>query len=149
MWVDSSGLYSHNSSFIHHIAWDPLSWHVKKPQTLTSQRSQWMMQHSAQTEGWSMSTQKLWVCWCIKICKVHRAKSVLLPTCMYSFAFFFFFFTSKLHKTIFRMCYFALEQCEQCCNCLQDPYTWEVDRKIGNNRNNEQNKATMRLPQFH
>lgn len=48
--------------------------------------------------------------------QVHTARSALLPTCAFPFACWNF--TSKLHKTIFRMCYFRLEQCEQCCNGL-------------------------------
>lgn len=57
----------------HHL-WEPLSWHVRKPQTVTSQWIRRMVQYAAQTAGRPLSNCEVVGILMCKDMWAHRAK---------------------------------------------------------------------------
>lgn len=153
MWADSSDLCSHSSSFIHHIAWEPLSWHVRKPQSLTSQWNERALQRAAQIEGQTMSTPgELGILMSIDMWVRAHFSPLLHFSSAVLFVVAWWNITSMLHKTTSKMCYFGHEHCEPCCNYLQEFLTLESGVGSGQREETKEimskNKVTMQPPRF-
>lgn len=109
-----------------HRLWEPLSWHVRKPQTVTSQWIRRMVQCAAQTAGRPLSTCEVVGILMTKDMWVHRAKN---------------------NRPIFRICYCTSDlSCARsvaitCKSSLNIQLEWEVDGGARDNRNNEQKQG--------
>lgn len=144
MWVDSSGLCCHRSSFIHYIAWHRLSWPVRKRQTLMSQMGRRMMQPSAQTEVYIDLKVIFW-------CSEMHSEVCTSPNLHISICSTFLVLLVEIVPVSYIKLYLGCVTLDlgtlrstatACKTFLHLELEQGVDRRRGNNRNNEQNKVT-------
>lgn len=127
-----------------HCLWEALSWHVRKP--LTSQWNQQMVQYGAWTEGQTTSTPEVVGILRSKDAWVHTAKSTLFPTCPYipirtTICHCFFLHIPCKFPACYIKIYFGcvtLEQCEKCCNYLQEFLTNKIGVGSGQREKKQQ-----------
>lgn len=160
MWVDSSDLCGHSSSFIHHIATANLSPGMSEKHKLSCPNGigeLCNMLHKLMDSA--LSTPEVLIILMHEDAWAHASQNTLYPDCVFLYVEFciaaWWNFIFMPHQSIFRACYLDLSSVRNvaitCKSSIHNKKNLksEAVRKGGTNKNNEQKQGRTEQPTLH